>query len=95
VQEGEEGGKVRRTAPRAGYVLGSSTCSADILLGLLSRVVRKDFAKESSVILEDCFSKVWGEEVGWSKFVVRQSGIPMSSLELWVAALARRRCKLR
>jgi hypothetical protein len=35
--------------------LGSSTCSADILFGLLPRVVRKDFAKESSVILADCF----------------------------------------
>ena len=53
-----EEGEARRTAPRAGYVFGSSTCSADILFGLLSRVVRKDFAKESSVILADWFSRV-------------------------------------
>jgi len=57
-EEEGPGGEARRTAPRAGYVLGSSTCSADILFGLLSRVVRKDFAKEISVILADCFSRV-------------------------------------
>ncbi len=40
-----------RTAPRAGYIFGSSTCSGDILLGRESRVVRKVFANDSSVIL--------------------------------------------
>lgn len=44
----EEGG---RTAPRAGYDRGSSTWSAEILVGLASSDERKDFANASSVMI--------------------------------------------
>lgn len=52
VQKGIGGGRGCRTAFRAGYDFGSSKCSALILLGRESRVVRKDFANDSSVILK-------------------------------------------
>lgn len=51
--------KGTRTAFRAGYDFGSSKCSALILLGRESRVVRKDFANESSVIVNIFSFFVW------------------------------------
>ena len=47
----EEGGLDRRTALRAGCFLGSSTWSADTLVGFESKDVRNCFANASSVIL--------------------------------------------